>query len=78
MEKEKTVRLMDTEQKKLEFGTYIVTLENSKGLEFDAVILWDFDSYSLGISSLDYKLLYVAMTRALHELHIFTNNAEIK
>lgn len=78
LEKEKTVRLMDTEQKKLEFGTYIVTLENSKGLEFDAVILWDFDSYSLGISSLDYKLLYVAMTRALHELHIFTNNAEIK
>ena len=77
LKQEKDVLLMDTEQEQLEFGTYIVTLENSKGLEFDAVILWDFDSYSLEAASLDYKLLYVAMTRALHELHIFSNQPEI-
>ena len=71
------VILMDTEQEHLEFGTYIVTVGSSKGLEFDAVILWDFDLYDIQTDSLDYKLLYVAMTRALHELHIFSNREEI-
>lgn len=51
----------------------IVTISNalSKGLEFDAVIINDCseDNYNAE-NSLDMKLLYVAMTRALHELDI--------
>ncbi|MFC7062930.1 RNA polymerase recycling motor HelD [Halobacillus seohaensis] len=41
----------------------------SKGLEFDAVIIMNLDeSYSQ--EELDVKLLYVAMTRSLHRLHL--------
>lgn len=51
----------------------IVTISNplSKGLEFDAVIINDCseDVYN-SANPLDMKLLYVAMTRALHELDI--------
>lgn len=64
--------LPDMEQ--LNFKTYIVSLKNSKGLEFDGVIIWDFDLYDLDNNSYDYKLLYVAATRALHKLYVFTNN----
>lgn len=51
----------------------ICTISNqlSKGLEFDAVIISNSDKniYSSN-NSLDMKLLYVAITRALHELDI--------
>ena len=51
----------------------VCTISNqlAKGLEFDAVILNNAseDIYS-SKSSLDMKLLYVALTRALHELEI--------
>ena len=51
----------------------ICTISNqlAKGLEFDAVILngASEDIYS-SESSLDMKLLYVAITRALHEVDI--------
>jgi DNA helicase-2/ATP-dependent DNA helicase PcrA len=42
----------------------------TKGLEFDAVLLWNPDDVSYRASDEDAKLLYVAITRALHELHI--------
>ena len=38
-------------------------------MEFDAVIIYNVDDYSCD-SELDMKLLYVAMTRALHKLDI--------
>ena len=51
----------------------VCTISNqlSKGLEFDAVIINNAseDIYSSN-SSLDMKLLYVALTRALHELEV--------
>lgn len=54
-------------------GNEIVTISNyiSKGLEFDAVILNGVDEkiYDSN-SSLDMKMLYVALTRALHELDV--------
>ena len=40
----------------------------SKGLEFDNVIVADFNSYDNG--EVDIKLLYVALTRAMHTLDI--------
>jgi len=41
-----------------------------KGLEFDAVVVWDADATGYGDSPSDARLLYVALTRALHELHV--------
>ncbi len=68
------IDLLLTSMEQLNFKNYIVSLKNSKGLEFDGVVIWDFDLYDLKNESYDYKLLYVATTRALHELHVFTNN----
>lgn len=50
-------------------GSTIVPSYLSKGLEFDSVIIFDFDKYD--DSNIDIKLLYVAMTRAMHTLDIF-------
>ncbi len=49
-------------------GVCILPAALSKGLEFDAVIIADADSYGDDKTSL--HLLYVAMTRAMHDLTI--------
>jgi DNA helicase-2/ATP-dependent DNA helicase PcrA len=41
-----------------------------KGLEFDAVVVWDADPSRYGDTPSDARLLYVVLTRALHELHV--------
>ncbi|MGM9879606.1 MAG: 3'-5' exonuclease [Bacilli bacterium] len=47
----------------------------SKGLEFDSVIISDASEEQYNSNKLlDMKLLYVAMTRALHELVVLYNN----
>ena len=48
-----------------------MAMHSAKGLEFDAVIINDASEniYASSIN-LDMKLLYVAITRALHELDI--------
>lgn len=51
-------------------GLSVVPSYLVKGLEFDAVIVADADAVGYGLSSRDAKLLYVACTRALHELVI--------
>lgn len=51
-------------------GVMILPIHMTKGLEFDAVILWNPDESSYQTTDEDAKLLYVAITRALHELHI--------
>ena len=43
----------------------------SKGLEFDAVIIVDADENLYKENVLDAKLLYIAMTRAMHKLDVF-------
>jgi DNA helicase-2/ATP-dependent DNA helicase PcrA len=50
----------------------ICTISNglAKGLEFDAVIISDASNNIYKDNSLDMKLLYVAITRALHSLDI--------
>lgn len=50
-------------------GITIITSRLSKGLEFDSVILTNLDNYNEN-SIMDLKLLYVAMTRAMHSLTI--------
>ena len=65
------VSYLDDNTTKYEGGVYITTSIASKGLEFDAVVInnasneiYDSDN------SIDMHLLYVALTRALHELKI--------
>lgn len=52
-------------------GVMVLPIHLTKGLEFDAVLLWNPDrkAYSPEREG-DSKLLYVAVTRALHELHV--------
>ncbi|NLL00596.1 MAG: ATP-binding domain-containing protein [Clostridiales bacterium] len=42
----------------------------TKGLEFDGVIIWNPDENSYRDNDADAKLMYVAITRAMHELYI--------
>ena len=74
--KEVTRRLSDytkvTDGSKTGFqtGTMVLPVSLTKGLEFDAVILWKPDMEKAKTSEKEAKLRYVAVTRALHELHI--------
>ena len=64
------------DQEKYNGGVCILTSYLSKGLEFDCVIIADSDERTYDSNNvLDMKLLYVAMTRALHKLElIYTDN----
>ena len=59
------------DQEEYNGGVCILTSYLSKGLEFDVVIVVDADNTNYNPDSiLDMKLLYVAMTRALHKLEL--------
>ena len=59
------------DQEKYNGGVCILTSYLSKGLEFDVVIVADSDESNYDSDNvLDMKLLYVAMTRALHKLEL--------
>ena len=59
------------DQEKYNGGVCILTSYLSKGLEFDVVIVADADESNYDSDNvLDMKLLYVAMTRALHKLEL--------
>ncbi len=63
--------LINNESIDYDNGICIVSSKNSKGLEFDAVIIVDAGEKSFDSnSSSDMKSLYVSMTRALHEMII--------
>ena len=51
-------------------GVSVLPIALTKGLEFDAVLLWDPSAGRYQTNDADAKLLYVAVTRALHELHL--------
>ncbi|HEX3078194.1 MAG TPA: ATP-binding domain-containing protein, partial [Lachnospiraceae bacterium] len=51
-------------------GVMVLPIHMTKGLEFDTVILWNPDENNYRSDDADAKLLYVAITRALHELHV--------
>lgn len=57
-----------TDSRIYEGGLIIMPVTLSKGMEFDAVIIYDSDKYNIERFELDRKLLYVGCTRALHEL----------
>lgn len=51
-------------------GVMVLPIQLTKGLEFDAVLLWNPSKEDYGENEAEAKLLYVAVTRALHELHV--------
>lgn len=69
----KQIPILDTDPEKLSFGNGIMVLpvEYTKGLEFDACILLEPSEKNYPTDDGHAKLLYVAATRALHELCIF-------
>lgn len=69
------VHLIDDSSSSYVYGINILPVNLSKGLEFDSVIVLNADEmvYS-GKDILDAKLLYVAMTRAMHTLDIVYSN----
>lgn len=70
------INMLDEKQDKYEAGVVIVPSHLAKGLEFDAVVVVNIEE-SYKKNELDIKLLYVAMTRALHELHIIAKEDAI-
>lgn len=48
----------------------VLPVHVAKGLEFDAVILWNASETEFKETPLDARLLYVALSRAMHDLHI--------
>lgn len=69
----KYVEVMESDLEKAVFGSGIMVLpvEYTKGLEFDAVLILDPTRQEYPNDDGHAKLLYVAATRALHELCVF-------
>lgn len=64
------VSIINEKSQEYNGGLCVIPSYLSKGLEFDAVIIYNANNINYGISSIDMKLLYVAMTRAMHSLYI--------
>lgn len=68
--KELDIKLLEGKEEEYDNTIVIMPSYLSKGLEFDAVIIINIDDVYQE-EELDLKLLYVAMTRAQHRLHIY-------
>ncbi|MDE7311951.1 MAG: DUF4968 domain-containing protein [Eubacterium sp.] len=68
----KKLEMIDASPDTAEFGNGVMVLpvEYTKGLEFDAVLLYDPSREKYPAQDAYVKLLYVAATRALHELAV--------
>ncbi|MDR6224981.1 RNA polymerase recycling motor HelD [Desmospora profundinema] len=65
-----TLRLIDKETASFQTGAVVIPSYLAKGVEFDAVILYDASRKQYGRKS-ERTLFYTACTRAMHELHLF-------
>ena len=65
------VKLIQGKDSEYNAGISIVPSYLAKGLEFDCVIIANASSEKYGNSSLDIKLLYVTITRAMSKLDVF-------
>jgi DNA helicase-2/ATP-dependent DNA helicase PcrA len=63
------LRLIGKEAVSFEAGTLVIPSYLAKGVEFDAVIIYNASQYQYGRER-ERKLFYTACTRAMHELHI--------
>lgn len=66
------VQLMDQETYTFNKGLLILPAYLAKGIEFDAVIIYDASAYH---KESERNLFYTACTRAMHELHMFSSKA---
>ena len=62
--------MINHDQGEYKGGISIIPIYLTKGLEFDAVILYNVDRKMYKRKEQDIKLLYVGCTRALHELYV--------
>lgn len=66
-----TLQLITKETNHFEKGLMVIPVYLAKGVEFDAVLIYDASSKTYGEEN-ERKLLYTACTRAMHELHLYT------
>ena len=71
---DKPINLIDNEYCKYDKGINILSARLSKGLEFDYVIIVNANEYENNEE--DRRLLYIATTRALHELEVYTESKD--
>lgn len=64
------VQITDSDKSGFSKGVMVLTVPETKGLEFDCVLLWKPDMEGYRDNPKLAKLLYVAATRALHELFV--------
>ncbi|SQB91592.1 DNA/RNA helicase, superfamily I [Clostridium tetanomorphum] len=57
-----------------DFKNIIIPSYITKGLEFDCSVIYNCNKENYEENELDKKLLYVALTRALHYEYVFYNN----
>ncbi|MGL5353802.1 MAG: ATP-binding domain-containing protein, partial [Clostridium sp.] len=69
-EKDSSVNIIDSDTSEFKLGINVISSYLAKGLEFDGVIVVDGENY---LYDLDKNLFYTVCTRALHELHVFSN-----
>jgi len=68
---EEGLRLITKDTLVFEKGVMVIPVYLAKGIEFDAVLIYDASPAAYGRDS-DRKLLYTACTRAMHRLHLYT------
>ncbi|MFD0588948.1 RNA polymerase recycling motor HelD [Paenibacillus sp. GCM10027627] len=70
---DEATQLITKETPSFEKGVMILPVYLAKGVEFDAVLVYDCSPASYGKEN-DRKLLYTACTRAMHRLHLYTTS----
>jgi len=71
LEKEFSMQVFSYKEDNYHEGIQILPIEKAKGLEFDSVIIADINDFTE--DQHDMRLLYVALTRALHRLYVIQN-----
>lgn len=69
-------RVISFEKRDYNTGLLVMPIENAKGLEFDTTFIMDLNKNFYNTEELDIKLLYVALTRALHRVYIVTKKED--
>ncbi|WP_019120939.1 RNA polymerase recycling motor HelD [Brevibacillus massiliensis] len=67
---EEPLHLVEKETGSFQAGTLVIPSYLAKGIEFDAVIIYNASQSRYGKEQ-DRKLFYTACTRAMHELHLY-------
>ncbi len=70
LKNQKEIHGIGEEEETFQKGIQVLPIYLTKGLEFDTVLLWNPNCQHYEKKDGDAKLLYVAVTRALHELRI--------